>query len=74
MLHLFTSRNKPDRQTHRVSGNSQALLDESLERGLQDQVLVWDGLLRDLFSRDGLHRLKWSTKSYLSRNLTAASV
>lgn len=45
------------RATHRVGGDGQALLDEGLERGLQDQVLVRDGLLGDLLSGDGLQRL-----------------
>lgn len=44
--------------THRVGGDGQALLDEVLERGLQDQVLVRDGLLGDLLSGDGLQRLR----------------
>lgn len=44
--------------THRVGGDGQALLDEGLERGLQDQVLVRDGLLGDLLSGDGLQRLR----------------
>lgn len=45
--------------THRVGGDGQALLDEGLERGLQDQVLVRDGLLGDLLRGDGLQRLRW---------------
>lgn len=44
--------------THWVGGDGQALLDEGLERGLQDQVLVRDGLLGDLLSGDGLQRLR----------------
>ncbi len=48
----------PIRQTHRVGSYSQALLNEPLKCGLQDQVLIRDGLLHDLLSRDGLQRLK----------------
>lgn len=44
--------------THRVGSHSQALLNEPLKCCLQDQVLIGDGLLRDLLSRDGLQRLR----------------
>ena len=46
------------RFTYRVHSHSQAFLDEPLKGGLQDQVLIGDGLLHDLLSRDGLQRLK----------------
>lgn len=46
------------RQTHRVGSYSQALLNEPLEGGLQDLVLVGDRLLHDLLSGDRLQRLE----------------
>lgn len=46
------------RLTHRVGGHGQTLLDQPFEGGLQDQVLVGDGLLRDLLRGDRLQRLK----------------
>lgn len=46
------------RQTHGVGSYSQALLNEPLEGGLQDLVLVGDRLLHDLLSGDRLQRLK----------------
>lgn len=45
-------------QTHRVGSDGQTLLDQTLKGGLQDEVLLWDGLLQDLLCRDGLQRLR----------------
>lgn len=42
------------RLTHRVGGYSQTLLDQPLKGGLQDQVLVGDGLLHNFLSWDRL--------------------
>lgn len=49
---------QPLAQTHGVGGHGQTLLDEALKAGLQDQVLVGDGLLQDLLSGDRLQRLR----------------
>lgn len=46
------------RETHGVGSYSQALLNQPLEGGLQDLVLVGDGLLHDLLSGDRLQRLE----------------
>lgn len=59
-FYLFLRRsNEPlsARLTHRVGGYSQTLLDQPLKGGLQDHMLIGDGLLHDFLSWDWLQRI-----------------